>query len=200
MIFVGFPCLNRFDLLQRAVACIDVPADVYIIDNSVKNRGVAASWNSIMREGFGRGYEWVFLANNDCFVAPGTPQKAIDVLGTDGVGIWFICSGAFFAISRATVERVGWFDERFYPAYYEDCDYYRRCDLAGVKRENVPGASAEHLNSMALKSGAKFPDLRPYYIEKWGGPPGEERFTVPFNYKPPEPRQCRRREAAGRRR
>jgi GT2 family glycosyltransferase len=200
MIFVGIPCLNRFDLLERAVGCIDVPADVYIIDNSVKNRGVAASWNAIMREGFGRGYEWVFLANNDCFVGPGTLQKAIDVLGTDGVGIWYICSGAFFAISRETIDRIGWFDEKFWPAYYEDTDYWRRCDLAGVVRREVPGAIAEHVGSGAIKAGAQFPNLEPYYIEKWGGKPGEERFTVPFNYKPLEPRQCRRCEAAGRRR
>ena len=199
MIFIGIPCLNRFDLLERAVACFDVPHELFLIDNSVNNRGVAASWNAIMREGFGRGYDWVFLASNDCFVAPGTLQKAIDVLDTGDVGIWHVFAGNFFAISRKTVERIGWFDENFWPAYCEDCDYSRRCDLAGVTRRNVPGAVVEHLGSMTLKSGAKLPDVRPYYIEKWGGLPGHERFAVPFNIQTTDARQCRRCTAAGRR-
>jgi GT2 family glycosyltransferase len=189
--------LNRFDLLERAVACIDVPHDLYIIDNSVVNRGVAASWNAIMREAFSRGYDWVFVGNNDCFVNPGALQLTIDRLGTDGVGIWHIHYWSLFAISRQTVERAGWFDEDFWPIYYEDNDYHRRCELAGVTMRQVPEASAVHLQEMALKSGFVGRDNRPYYIRKWGGPPGEERFTTPFGIQ--EARADRRRAAAARR-
>lgn len=197
MIFIGIPCLNRFDLLERAVACIDVPHDLYIIDNSVVNRGVAASWNAIIREGFSRAYDWVFIGNNDCFVNPGALQLTIDRLGTDGVGIWFLHAMAMFAISRQTVERVGWFDEEIWPCYYEDTDYLRRCGLAGVRLENVPGAYAVHMNEMTKKSGFVGRDNGPYYIRKWGGPPGEETFTTPFGIQ--EARADRRREAAARR-
>jgi GT2 family glycosyltransferase len=80
MIFVGIPVLSRFDLLEKAVGCIDVPYELFVVDNSSNNRGVAASWNAILREGFDRGYGWVFIGNDDCFVGPGTIQKALDCI------------------------------------------------------------------------------------------------------------------------
>lgn len=197
MIFIGIPCLNRFDLLEQAVACIDVPHELYLIDNSVVNLGVAKSWNRILREGFSRGYDWVFIGNNDCFANPGAMQLTINRLGTDGVGIWHIHYWSLFAISRQTVERVGWFDDEIWPCYYEDNDYYRRCELAGVPMRQVPEATAVHLSEMTRKSGFVGRDNRPYYIRKWGGPPGEETFTTPFGIQ--EARADRRRAAAARR-
>lgn len=199
MIFVGIPCLNRFDLLERAVASIDVPHELFLIDNSVHNRGVAASWNAIMREGFARGFEWVFCGVNDAFLGPGDLDRAIDLLGTGNAGLWKLHYYNWWAISRATVARVGWFDERFWPCYHADNDYDRRCQLAGVPIGQVPACNVEHLENSTLRAGYKMADTEPYYIEKWGGPPGQETFAVPFNIQPADARQCRRCTAAGRR-
>lgn len=39
---------------------------------------------------------------------------------------------AFF-ITQEVIDRVGWFNEDYYPAYVEDCDYHVRMHRAGVK-------------------------------------------------------------------
>jgi len=202
MIFVGIPVLNRRDLLERAVASIDVPHHLYIVDNSVVNRGVAASWNAIIRQGFEAGYRWIFIGSNDCFLDAGSLAKGIAVLDTDRVGIWHLHEDNFnwFLISRETVERVGWFDEQFWPVYHEDCDYAWRCHLAGVIRRHVPGANCEHHHggSNTIRAGFAGPSCREYYVRKWGGPPGSERFSMPFV--DPEARADRRRVATAKRR
>ena len=199
MIFIGIPCLNRFDLLARAIASIDVPNELFLIDNSVNNRGWAASINAILREGFGRGYDWVFCGVNDAFLGRGDLQRALDLLDTGTVGLWKLHHFNWWAISRECVDRVGWFDERFWPCYHADNDYDRRCELAGVRVGQVPGCNVEHLENSTLRAGYTMADTEPYYIEKWGGPPGQERFTVPFT--DPAARGKRRLTAAtGRRR
>lgn len=38
-----------------------------------------------------------------------------------------------FMLSRSVTDRVGWFDERFWPAYCEDSDYHVRMYRAGVQ-------------------------------------------------------------------
>ncbi|KPA82049.1 beta galactofuranosyl glycosyle transferase [Leptomonas pyrrhocoris] len=40
------------------------------------------------------------------------------------------------------MEVTGYFDENFYPAYYEDTEYLRRLKLLGFKLSNVPGFEA----------------------------------------------------------
>lgn len=56
-------------------------------------------------------------------------------------------SGAVFAFHRRVWERVGKFDEGFYPAYYEDADYCFRARRHGVKILCVPQARVVHLRS-----------------------------------------------------
>jgi hypothetical protein len=87
------------------------------------------------------------------------------------------------------ISKVGWFDENFYPAYKEDQDYSYRCNLAGVERKSLPGASATHLGSQTIASDPEYAihNLhthsdwnRRYYITKWGGESSSEVFTTPY--------------------
>lgn len=180
MIFIGVPWLNRRDLLDRCLSCLDVSHELFIVDNSKENRGVPASWNLILNEAFIHGYDWAFIGSNDCFLAPGSLAAAVAVLGTEGVGIWHLHAMNFWAISRETVDRVGWFDENFWPAYHEDQDYHYRMKLAGIGRRNVLRASAEHLGSQTIAAGYECRNNDEYYRRKWGGDPGQERFLEPF--------------------
>jgi hypothetical protein len=44
-------------------------------------------------------------------------------------GKWFVAGSggwSIFAINRACVDNVGFFDENFFPAYFEDNDYHYR--------------------------------------------------------------------------
>ena len=97
---------------------------------------------------------------------------------------------ALFAITHRTFDLVGSFDEKFVPCWHEDNDYHRRIDLAGYQA----GAYApywHYLNGTLrtdperqaqVRAGA-FEASKAYYIRKWGGIPGQERFVVPYGEK-----------------
>jgi hypothetical protein len=65
-------------------------------------------------------------------------------------------------------------------------------DLAGVRRIDVAGAGGEHVGSQTIRSDpdyercnrATFVMARDYYVEKWGGTPGQERYASPFGNRP----------------
>lgn len=102
------------------------------------------------------------------------------------------------AIGTPTIEKVGMWDENFYPAYYEDSDYIRRMELAGI---HEPMKSSPRLpkvdvdaeacgNAHGLKSGVivNMGACRSYFIRKWGNDPRYETqeyrdslFRHPFN-------------------
>ena len=96
-----------------------------------------------------------------------------------------------YMISKAAYEKIGKFDEEFKPAYFEDNDYHRRINLAGMKAICLPTAMFYHYGSRtqmeALGNGEvvvpspAFEKNREYYKTKWGGVPGQELFKTPFN-------------------
>jgi len=95
-----------------------------------------------------------------------------------------------FMINKKLVEMVGEFDEGFSPAYFEDNDMHYRIKLAGLKAICYPPAIYYHYGSrtqndprypMGLVDGYKFERNRMYFVDKWGGPPGQEIFLTPFN-------------------
>jgi hypothetical protein len=94
-----------------------------------------------------------------------------------------------FAIGAEYVRRIGRFDENFDPCYFEDNDSHRRIRLVGY--EAAQWAPYFHHGSTTLKTdperratiqndGGTFAKCRAYYMRKWGGEPGEERFDAPF--------------------
>lgn len=57
-----------------------------------------------------------------------------------------------FAISRGGIKKIGPFDENFWPAYAEDCDYWFRSILVGCSMFYRGGYSPVHLSSPKPKS------------------------------------------------
>lgn len=213
-VFIGIPILNRLDLLRRCADAIDVPAEVVLVGNNAvdevfqrdlahfaldrgylllpqrHNRGVAASWNLIIRTGTERGHDWWFIGSNDAFLHPGSLRAAVAMPKEADVAVWHLHAWNFFLLGRRAIERVGFFDENFYPAYKEDQDYSYRCHLAGLRRVDVPGAGAEHVGSATIRSNpayaARNEDThfnwnRNHYLLKWGGDAGAEQFRHPYN-------------------
>lgn len=216
-VFIGIPILNRVDLLERCLDHVDHPAELLVVNNNSihqgfngrlrrqakargfevsdqpRNLGVAASWNLILKTGMERGYELIFIGSNDTFLYPGSLAAVAALDKQEDEVVWHLQSWNFFAIHRRAVERVGWFDENFYPAYKEDQDYTYRCELAGVKRIQTyfTGAGADHLGSQTIYSDPHYfarnqhthIDVNlDYYRDKWGGDSGSERYTTPFGH------------------
>lgn len=96
-----------------------------------------------------------------------------------------------FMINRETIERVGYFDEGFYPAYFEDNDYHYRLKLAGGENCAIANTTAVFIHygsrtqnqkaGSPIVPGQMFKNNEAYFISKWGGVPTKEKFTHPFN-------------------
>jgi len=190
------PTLTRKDLLYDLLGSIDINVGtLLVIDNGDQdfgemwvpaidrlriadigsNLGVAASWNLGIKAGFQ--HEWIMVVSDDVTFPSGTLQQFADLSGPDRV----VLSGTWphwcvFTIGMRVVQQVGLFDENLYPAYYEDNDYQRRMDDAGV--EVVYGPDVRHKNSSTLATaGRNFQDAnavsfhanRRYMNVKWLG-------------------------------
>lgn len=76
----------------------------------------------------------------------------------------------------------------FLPLYYTDIDFYYRLKLAGLEliESYLPvdhmGSGSNTQSDPAIKRyvEANYPAWRHYYMMKWGGDNGEERFTSAF--------------------
>jgi GT2 family glycosyltransferase len=90
-----------------------------------------------------------------------------------------------FMIKADFFDKVGTFDENFYPAWFEDNDSHRRINLLGYKGVCTTYASCIHFGGQtsAIAGTANSEASRSYYVEKWGGIPypAAEKFDTPYN-------------------
>jgi hypothetical protein len=92
-----------------------------------------------------------------------------------------------FAVGQDLIDKVGWFDEKFKPCFYEDIDMVRRIALA--KKVLYVGPPIAHIGSGSWDSNPARVKVREkarlksqkHYIAKWGGDMGQEKFTTEFN-------------------
>jgi GT2 family glycosyltransferase len=182
---------NEITDADRANWSRSFPVDVY---TPAANLGVAGSVNFAWRntpEGW-----WWGHCNDDCELDP----KCLELMATaaeshpeafivpeHGAGSAF----TLFMASASMPERLGYFDEQFFPAYAEDNDLGRRMNLLGIERHIVKGAAYIHHTSSTLK--AYTPEQTAWhhdqfranvqrYIDKWGGEMDkDERFTSPYD-------------------
>ena len=170
---LGFATLSRFDLANRLLGSIDYPVEhLVIVDNSGK-----ASWNPekpdfvvnmwVIRVPFGLGLVgawnlvvkstpyapyWV-LVNDDAWFEPGQMKNIPENVDKNALNFLEITpqwSGVVFG--EGMVDKVGLYDENFYPLYFDDNDLERRVDLAGVAKKTIP-CRMGHNNSSTLHSG-----------------------------------------------
>jgi GT2 family glycosyltransferase len=156
------------------------------------NIGVAPAWNKFIVT---IGSDYVVIANDDVAVHSHTLESLENALKDDSSGAVYagppgLNLFSLFCIPQAAFNRIGPFDEAFFPAYYEDNDYVRRCILAAERIVHIPEVTYDHIGSstikkysaseMSLHHAAHAKNER-YYNEKWGGPPWHERYTTPFN-------------------
>lgn len=214
-IAIGIPTLNRADLLKENLDDLSKNLSqitkLIIVDNGTqsikippnlqdkthlyipgKNLGVSASWNYMMQKAFEPyGCDHILILNDD-IVFGRTFKELIDFI--DKYGHFYVTVGGYywsqFIVSKECYNNIGRFDEDFFPAYYEDNDYYYRIKLSGdvdKKFNNMQGDFVPTVmrNSMTLKKdkevNSRFNANKKHYHDKWGGPPMKEVFTKPFN-------------------
>lgn len=176
--------------LRQTGQSLPVNTDLVVPD---RNLGVAGAWNRIIERGGGD----VIISNDDIVLYKDTMKTMLDAADKDAdiVSAWDEYAYALFWYRPSAYAKVGLFDERFYPAYFEDGDFERRLSLAGGRRVSVQ-AAYHHEGSATVKRKAgqaldahhaRFRALKAFYEAKWGGPPHAEKFTVPFNGGPAVP-------------
>lgn len=166
-----------------------------------ENRGLAKSFNDTLLHGFGSGADYVVNANDDSLWGEGDLGRMID-FATDHPEYYAVqavgehstqgrVEHSYSAVlfQRRILRDVGMFDENFVPAYFEDCDYGYRAALVGHRMGTCEQTSVYHLGSGTLEHDPVFREAhdalfignRDYYLRKWGGLPGQERYKTPFN-------------------
>jgi GT2 family glycosyltransferase len=198
------PVLNRFDLFTRLMKSVDVNVRVFVMDSYNNNLGVSGAWNEGVRQAKAAGYQYALISNDDIEFFPNTISKLYDdivrkqacavspnpnsqfesqglIPGTD-----FCC---YMIDIPQVLNNCGTFDENFFPAYFEDNDMRYRMVLAGLNDYIDTDAPVIHHGSQTQYFDRNNPVTPPhmfennkrYFIEKWGGEPGQEQFQTPFN-------------------
>lgn len=169
---LGFAVYSQFDKAERLLASIDYPVEhLVIVDNSgekswepkqpeqVKNLwllripyglGLVGAWNLVIKSTPYAPY-WV-LVNDDAWFEAGaleTIAKEIDPEAINFVDI--IPQWSCVVFGEGAIAKVGLYDERFYPLYFDDNDLQRRMENAGVKVHQIQ-AKLFHENSSSLKN------------------------------------------------
>lgn len=166
------------------------------------NLGCSGGWNWILNN---HGADWVFLVGNDMQFKSGDLARVAEYyerhknddppIGKIDTNYGWHANG----ITRAGVEAMGYLDENYQVAYYEDCDYDRRHFLAR-KLGRLSYPQEGHVQIFSHHEGsatsrflqAKHPDQYrrlsrafernvEYHVRKWGGAQCHEIFEHPFN-------------------
>jgi hypothetical protein len=212
------PFINRMDLLARLLASIDEDVErLLVVNNSMEMTGLRpfvqhrnaghVNVHTPAYEPLGYGgainhsimqspeAPWWMWASTDVQFHPGH-LASVERRMNEATGPRIITGGfTWAAVNRELVDTVGLIDEwSFFPIYFDDNDYHRRCDLAGVEwiedwDQGSTHGDAQHGASLTIRSdpaaesanARSFKLNRDAYLAKWGGLPGHETFTTPWD-------------------
>lgn len=204
-ILVGVPVMSNFRGFAELVHSLNNAGVEFMVeDNWNENIGVSKAWNKFLKAGLKRDYDSVLICNDDVVWRPGSfgnllsawYSRPTDTILMSGVA-HDIAPGlheapdysCFIFDPQEILEYMGSFDENFSPAYFEDNDSHYRIKLADKRALCVSEARVDHKGSQTqnadpskpVVSSQMFEANRDYYSRKWGGWPGQETFTTPFN-------------------
>lgn len=185
------PVLNRFDLFTKLIRSVDEEIRVFVIESYENNRGVSGAWNEGIRRASEAGYRYAIISNDDVEFYPGSILSLYKTIKNTNAclvsalqngqmgqnGTWESAEFFCFAIDiPQLLDKAGYFDENFFPAYWEDIDMHRRLILAGAKCLVDMGAPALHHISQTqnfdpgnpVTSHSDFDKNKSYLIKKWG--------------------------------
>jgi GT2 family glycosyltransferase len=195
---IGIPTYNRWDLLEETLGkyIIDFPyVDIHVYDNGNqnipnsingrkiyvhscgKNIGVAASWNYLIDRIFEKS-DFALILNDDVYL--GKQEAHIRLLLEQKFDFAVTpLDWCAYIIPKKTYVKVGKFDENFYPAYCEDCDYHLRMKKKGLALFKTPFLIPKvYRASMTMEKDpqgfykANHNSLQ-YFKKKWGKYPEE---------------------------
>jgi hypothetical protein len=181
----GIPCPDIPDVTKHEMGLVSV---VSLINICIKE-----SWDD----------DVMFLCHNDAYAKPGIAKQFLEftrnAFETDKKwGLILSHYDVLAAFNMAAVHDVGYWDPMYFQ-YRADVDYYHTLKKAGWHElDSKLSEGIVHHGSQTVKSDPLFNyrtrfrnsldfDGR-YYLLKWGGHPGQERFSRPFeDFRPDQP-------------
>ena len=195
---IGIPAINRGDLLEECVRSIDFPVERLLIvanrwgddleptvalalerieaeppgcvdsleiQRMPGNLGAAGSYNQIL-SALGPSV----IAANDTRFAPGTLQRCAEFVDVRGDhALHFLHAMCVFSITQVFLDRVGWFDENFWPWGWDDIDVGYRIKKRGLKTAIFPGEQGAILHDHPTQSMAAAPEPLRKWMQRMAG-------------------------------
>lgn len=202
----AFTTYDRDDLLERAIASVPSDEDYFVVRMKDKYTSLAAATNAAIKEAL-TDYQSVIVCNDDVQLIGHTGnylhetriygRDKYNIVMTTGYnvkehglrGITFIPNseeipGMFcFCVGSDFIDKIGWFDEQFERAWFEDTDIITRTVFAGYYIAIV--APVLHTKDMDQENIQERDEAYALNAEryriKWGGYPRHEKYTVPYN-------------------
>ena len=202
--------VNRPDLLDRLADSIDAPVERKLVVDNGHTGWTRDGWAVMTPPFLGLGWPgalnfgieqtpgaayWIGV-NNDAWFEPGSLAELAERMESAEGPLVLHHEWTMFAMNRAVVDRVGLFDvASFYPIYYDDTDFAYRCHLAGIPviddrvwvlegdigQTGVASQTIRADERLAKENSRTWSLNHAAYVAKWGGRPGEERFTSPWD-------------------
>jgi GT2 family glycosyltransferase len=158
------------------------------------NKGISAGWNAGIRAAT---HDHIIILSDDVVVSPGWVEALLEAIqkpeaGVSGVHVeglplydgikenykWF--PGMCFMLTKKTVKKVGYFDDKtYFPCNFEDTDYWTRTLQAGLKLYVNYSVTVQHRGGATLHVddlSRQFEELHQKYIDKHGFDP------IPYFY------------------
>ena len=157
-------------------------------DKDGHNMGVPRAWNIGARQVVDQGLDYLVILSSSMEFGIKLHTTWVEQMERFDGANCIECDGHswhLIAFHRRAFELVGYFDENFYPGYFEAIDFGYRLRMLNMEG----GWPRCWVNAMSRFVGRHTdlvlaPPLLRYYKEKWGGDKGEETYVLPFGDKP----------------
>ena len=198
------PTINRADLLNSSLEFYleSFPNTIIrVLDNgnqnileheridvikSTENLGVARSWNELLHLCF-LDSEFAIVLNDDIKLLSNEEELlSFCKMAKKDKFYFYNDDNRFqsFLLTRSIFDKVGDFDTIYYPAYYEDDDYFARIKMNKIEYQSIE--ELRYFETEVSGSIKKDPSLnnnffvnRSIYLEKWGSK--KNPWSRPYN-------------------
>jgi hypothetical protein len=180
-------CVPVYKVTEKVKRCFNSlkNMNVLIIDNTGKreceifegygfeiqyqseNIGVPKAWNI----GLKKGCDWTFITSSSMMFYKNFSHVLNMIKDYDKLMFRTGFDWHFLGIHKGAVEKIGYFDENFYPGYFENTDWDYRCYLANIYEPKMHKIDAIcQADHECLSNGLTFNHykLHDYLTSKWG--------------------------------
>ncbi|KAJ9466881.1 hypothetical protein DIPPA_01984 [Diplonema papillatum] len=194
--------LNGGDPSAHIVAVFENAAarfgpEQFTFRHTAMHAGVAAGWNEVLRHGFNQlRKDFVVVGSPHLHPKPGYFAQYLAFAQEEArnCGVISFEEWALFGVTRSAYEKLGYFDENFWPAGGEDIEMTVRAQASDVAVCTAPDMQFHNLGAANSKTGGglqkqvtRHDNGKAYLFEKWGvdihkqAIPITGHFRHPFN-------------------